>query len=823
GNIEYLGRIDHQVKIRGHRIELGEIDSHVLSYSEAIKNAVTEVKEHDGDKSLVVYYVSSIAIDKESLSAYLGSRLPQYMVPVFYVSLESIPLTVNGKIDRQRLPSVGLEDVIRSEYVSPENEEQRVLSLVWEQVLKHSPVSIRDNYYNLGGDSIKSIQIVSRLRQHGYSLKVEHILQYPVLDDLSKHMIRSVVSVDQSAVDGASILTPIQRYFFESSDIVDKNHYNQSVILKSSSRLSGSDLELSLKDLVFHHDALRMVYRESSGEWSQYNAGSEGSGYRFSYFDIRSDTAIEEAHRLRDIGEVLQGGIDISSGVLLHACHVSMSDGDRLILVIHHLVVDGVSWRILLEDLGELYACRVEGRLYSLPEKTDSFQRWGDCLSSYSVSPVLLHERGYWESVESEFYPLFPTDYPVGGKHILDQSLGFTLSEDSTRAVQTRAGKHYGAEINDILLTCLALSLDSVLGVGKSKVLLEGHGREDLGLGVDVSRTVGWFTSVYPFSLDITGLDEGGEPSIVRVKESLRRIPHKGIGYGILHYLNGEIPSGSKASILFNYLGDFNEIMPSSSSVLSYSSEDIGSAVSDANLLTDILLDVSGMTVNGEMSIHIRYSDKVYNESTISRLLSSYQSHLEDMISESSALWDKRILTPSDFTYKGLSFSTVESVSSEHDIEDLYELSPMQQGLYYHWLLDPSGSTYFMQTSYRIKGMGLNVSHVESAFSFLLNRYTILRTSFTSQYGDHPLQLVHREARVDFSYSDLSGKGIGYAEEELAKIKGEDISRGFMLNECTQMRLHVVLLDNGYYEFIWSHHHIIMDGWCLGILINDFT
>ncbi|WP_165571881.1 non-ribosomal peptide synthetase [Chryseobacterium sp. JM1] len=191
GNIEYLGRADQQIKIRGHRVELGEIDSQVLSYSDTIKAVVTDVKEHEGDKSLVVYYVSDSAVDKQELAYYLKNRLPQYMVPGFYVELDGIPLTGNGKIDRKSLPEVGVQDLIKTEYAAPKTEEEKVLAEVCEEILKQGPVSIKDNYYNLGGESIKSIQIVSRLRQRGYTLKVGHILQYPILEELSKYVIRN--------------------------------------------------------------------------------------------------------------------------------------------------------------------------------------------------------------------------------------------------------------------------------------------------------------------------------------------------------------------------------------------------------------------------------------------------------------------------------------------------------------------------------------------------------------------------------------------------------------------------------------------------------
>ncbi|WP_027388228.1 non-ribosomal peptide synthetase [Chryseobacterium gregarium] len=816
GTIEYMGRIDYQVKIRGHRIELGEIDSQVLSYNPAIQTAVAEVKEHDGDKSLVVYYVSDTPIDKQDLARHLESKLPQYMLPGFYVELDQIPLTSNGKVDRKNLPEVSSSDLIKNEYVAATSGEERVLVSVCEQILKHNPISIRDNYYNLGGDSIKSIQIVSRLRQQGYSLKVEHILQYPVLEELARYMTTDVAKIDQSAVTGDSILTPIQRYFFESEGITNKNHYNQSVILKSRERLSGKILESSIKTLVSHHDALRMVYSQKDREWNQHNAGIDGAHYRLESFDIKSGSESEELSQLQQIGEDLQSSIDIESGILFHAGHVSMSDGDRIILVVHHLVMDGVSWRILLEDLGKLYESGGQGLSSELPSKTDSFQSWGKALDEYSRSPELSKERLYWEGVESENYTALATDYPSEGKQVLDKSIGFSLSSDSTKLLQTRAGRKYSAEINDVLLTGLALALQDQFGITRTKVLMEGHGREVMNTGLDISRTIGWFTSVYPFSLDISN---NNQPALVSVKEGLRSIPNKGIGYGILNYLDNQFISSGLASVQFNYLGDFNEIgdpeTQGKASLFDYSSENIGSSVDSANLSTDLLLDVSGMTVNGVMSINIRFSDKLFTENTIQKLLAAYQAHLEAIVKESED--SSVILTPSDLTYKGLSFSTIEEISKENDIEDIYELSPMQQGLYFHWLVDSHGSVYFMQTSYLVKSSELQLSLVERAFGILLNRHTILRTSFENRYGGVPLQIVHKKARVDFKHLILE------SELELDNIKQGDINRGFNLGEPTQMRLLIVELPNGYYEFIWSHHHIIMDGWCLSILINDFT
>ncbi|KFF15006.1 amino acid adenylation domain-containing protein, partial [Chryseobacterium sp. JM1] len=284
----------------------------------------------------------------------------------------------------------------------------------------------------------------------------------------------------------------------------------------------------------------------------------------------------------------------------------------------------------------------------------------------------------------------------------------------------------------------------------------------------------------------------------------------------ILKYLGQGLSSAERPSIQFNYLGDFDD---ATGSTFQYTTENMGDPVSKDNQRTDILLDVSGMTVNGEMTINIRYSDKVFDESTVQKVLSSYQAHLEQMIITDDE--QKVILTPSDLTYNGLSFQTIQEITKNNEVEDIYELSPMQQGLYYHWLLDPKGSTYFMQTSYRMKSQSLDPSKVEKAFGKLLNRYTILRTSFDNRFGEVPLQIVHPQANVDFNYQVIESKDS--LENDLEMIRNNDIIRGFALNNPTQLRLILVELPDNAYEFIWSYHHIIMDGWCLSILINDFS
>ncbi|WP_237732429.1 condensation domain-containing protein, partial [Flavobacterium sp. UGB4466] len=349
---------------------------------------------------------------------------------------------------------------------------------------------------------------------------------------------------------------------------------------------------------------------------------------------------------------------------------------------------------------------------------------------------------------------------------------------------------------------------------------MEGHGREEIIDGVDISRTVGWFTTVYPFVLDVSG--SGNEAAhLVAVKEALRRLPNKGIGYGILTHLSQErLESTLVPEITFNYLGDFGvNVSNEEDSLFEYASEHMGSDTSKENKMHAIL-DVSGMLVKGELGISIRYSGLRYDAATIKNLAGSYKKHLEFLIA-ALAKSKEQHLTPSDLTFKGLSGAELLELNADNTLEDVYELSPLQEGIYYHWLAEDSGSLYFEQTSYRVRAKVLDIEKLKGAYDNLTARHAVLRSSFSTEYAGRSLQIVRKEVASNFTYQKLDGS----ADQDLqvALIKQQDRERGFDLGSGSQMRLQVVDLSQGEYEFIWSHHHILMDGWCVSVLINDFN
>ncbi|UNZ00503.1 amino acid adenylation domain-containing protein [Zhouia spongiae] len=825
GNIEFIGRNDNQVKIRGHRIELEEIAKVLETYlgiDEVVVLATGSISE---EKELVAYFTSNKKPEVQELRNFLKERIPDYMLPTHYVYLEKLPLTSNGKVDKKELLSKQIDGLTRrTEYIAPRNELEKNLVLIWKEVLKRDNIGIQDNFYDLGGDSIKSIQVVSRLKNYGYTIKVEDILRNPVIEDLSKLAKVNSRVIDQSEVEGEVFLTPIQHSFFNDDAILTKHHYNQSVLLHSYTELDINGLTSCFEYITNHHDGLRMVYHKEDNLWKQNNLSySPERFYDFNYYDLKGSE--EPLLLMGKYCETLQESITLSEGPLFKAALFRLKDGDRLFLMVHHLVIDGVSWRILLDDLATLYLQYINNSTLTLPLKTDSFRDWSQALNDYAHGDKLAVEHNYWENLLTSNVIDLPKDQIDRDYNQRDYSeLSFVLDTNITELLQTRTNRVFNTEINDILLTSFGLSINDVFDISRVFVKMEGHGREDIISDIDITRTVGWFTSVYPYLLEILP-EEDALGNLVYVKESLRKVPNKGIGYGILKELASGFSTEIKPKIVFNYLGDFGSGVGSEeskqSSLFQYSSEYRGRDI-PLNNNRDISLNVSGVLVDGVLRMSISYSKRDYNKATISRLISSYKYNLEKLILKLNEE-EKSYLTPDDLTYKGLSILDVFNLNKKENLEDVYKLSPLQEGIYYHWLSDRNPTMYFEQISYVIEAHDLDIKLLKQSYDLLISRHAVLRTSFSTDYGGEAVQIVWKEVESTFVYDSApSGLSEDEQKEYLTSYKELDRKKGFDLSTGSQMRLIVLNLKNGHYQFIWSHHHILTDGWCMSILINDF-
>ncbi|GAA4271394.1 amino acid adenylation domain-containing protein [Aquimarina gracilis] len=822
--IEFIGRIDNQVKIKGNRVELGEIENLLLSKDEIDAVIVIAKESTLGDKDLVAYYKASGPLDVSELRSYLKDRLPTFMIPGYFVYLEEFPLTSNGKVNKKLLPDPELQLSNEVEYALPRNAEDQILVDVWKSVLKRDRISIYDNFYDLGGDSIKSILIVSRLKQKGYALKVSDLMQTPQLSHLSKKLTQITHVVSQITVDGEVLLSPIQKMFLTTDSFSDKSYYNQSVMLDSTLPIDSIILDKSLQFLVKHHDALRMTFRKEGGAWRQENKGLDHKSYSLDIHDLSKLNDYQS--EMNSLCNSVQSSINLEDGPLFKVALFRLKDKDCLLLVIHHLVIDGVSWRILLEDLGHVYNDLEKQKDIVLPKKTDSFQKWTNTLDKYASSSTLTKEKKYWKDIIStNTTPLYKSQ-----KQRLDVSTGevrsthFTLANETVELLQTKTHRVYNTEINDILLTGLGIGIQKIFGANNVIIDLEGHGRESISDDVDINRTIGWFTSLSPFSLEISdNLDF--RTSLVEVKEALRKIPNKGIGYGILKYLKEDFERECNSSVVFNYLGDFggtvNQKNKDKEGAFTYSEEYKGVESSNLNNRLDKRIGVSGMLINGALQMYITYNESVYEEKQILDLADAYKNALETIIKELSKE-DKSYLTPYDLTHKKLSISELSVLNQNNNIEDVYKLSPLQEGIYYHWISSLDKATYCSQRSYRLHMPGVTIDHIHQSYELLINRHSILRTSFIND-SDSLLQIVRKEVSKTYVYKDISDLSSAESRELfILDFKEKDRERGFEIKQDSLIRLTVLDLGKDNYEFVWNNHHIIMDGWCGSILINEF-
>ncbi len=834
GRIDFLGRIDQQVKIRGFRIELGEIESRLLKFP-AITDALVMVKEDpQSGKSICAYVVSDRKPALEAVKEYLLEELPPYMLPSYIIPLTEFPVTPTGKVDRRALPEPeGL--IIRDiPYEAPGDELEERLAGVWSEVLGIEKISVHDDFFTSGGDSIKAIQVSARLQKYRLKMDIKNLFQYPTIRKLRPYVEIGRSQAEQGLVTGDIPLTPIQHSFFGALP-PNPNHWNQSVMLFREQGFDQGHVKLVLSQLVRHHDALRMRFQVKGDTVSQLNPGLEGRFFHLTLHDFSGEEDPEA--RIGEAAARVQESLDIKEGPLAAAGLFKTADGDHLLLVIHHLVVDGVSWRFLVEDFQTGYRGAMADETITFPEKSDSYKEWAVQLGHNAESRQLLRELPIWTRLERTALVPLPRDHQPGSDRVGDSRvLEMRLSAEDTTALLTRAPKAYRTEINDLLLTALGLTLKEWTRQDKVGIFLEGHGREPIIEDIDISRTAGWFTSVYPVVLDmgVPGAAGGTGTLVKHVKETLRRIPNKGVGYGILRYLappevkKYRRPKASlDIGVRFNYLGQVGQDEKDALFTMSHLS---GGDNIDPGTPRDIDIDINGMIRDGQLELQFSYNPGAYEESTMQGVVDGFKKNLETVIRHCAEQPGSES-TPSDLGSTWLSLEELDILKQETSalpdtpegaqLRKVYPLTPMQQGMLFHTLASPESGVYFEQTVFTVNGR-LDLDAFQRSFASLVERYDILRTVFNYQKASRPVQLVMEKRDVKLPFEDISHLP---EEEKTAYIEDftyKDRDSGFDLARDLLMRISILKAAEEEYRVVWSFHHIIMDGWCLAILLDEF-
>ena len=634
GILEYLGRNDDQVKIRSFRVELGEVEAALTRHPDVRACTIVVREDSPEVKRLIAYVVprqAAMAFQQKQLRDYMRSQLPEYMIPALFVELEQLPLTVNGKVDQRALPDPGeSKHEEGTEFIAPRTAIERTLAQIWQEVLHIDRVSITDNFFLLGGDSLLSMQIIARAAQAKLRLTPRQVFQHQTIEELASVVnLFAPLQAEQGVVEGPVPLTPVQHWFFE-QQLEAAQHWNQSALFQLAEPIDSHILEQAIGTLFLHHDALRLRFTRHEGSWQQSNAGYKEEANYFTCLDLTDLSQAQQESAMAEAEANAQASLDLAQGPLLRA--VFFDPGQqapgRLFLCIHHLVVDNVSWQILIADLQSAYSALLGHEQPQLAAKTTSYKRWAEQLVRYASSEKLSQEQAFWLEENSVEAKPFPVDFPQStGENTIAtaDAVILSLSQQETSRLQEYGAQVLHTSLNDIILAMVALILTRWMGTDAVLLDLEGHGREEIADEIDVSQTVGWFTSIYPLALQFPPACNEDE-ALQSVQQKLRLLPAKGFGYGILRYLHEDpalrrsLEELPQPAILLNYTGRldqanslntlFKDILPTG-----------GFERGPANTRKHLFEIICGVN-KGQLYIDWRYSKQVHFQSTIEQLTS---------------------------------------------------------------------------------------------------------------------------------------------------------------------------------------------------------
>ena len=672
GNIEFLGRLDDQVKIRGFRIELGEISA-VLSQHPQVRTCLVLARSDEpGQKRLVAYLVpqGEAAPTISNLRCFLKQKLPEYMLPSAFVMLEALPLLPNGKIDRRALPApdAARADLLET-YSAPSTIVEELLTGIWSKVLGIERVGIHDNFFELGGDSILSIQAIAKAKQAGLQLTPKQMFEYQTIAELAAiASTTATIQAEQEAITGEVPLSPVQHWFFQ-QNLPDMHHWNQAVLLEMQQRLDPGLLKQAVQRLIAHHDALRLRFVQAESGWRQVNAAPDEM-VPFTQVDLSGVPADEQESALEATADRLQASLNLSEGPMIRFVlfDLGAQKPSRLLIAIHHLVIDGISWRVLLEDLHAACTQLSRGEAIQLRLKTTSFKQWGERLTEYAQSASLREELGYWlASSRREVLPL-PLDYQVGENTVASAyTVSVALSVAETQALLKEVPQVYRTQIDDVLLTAVVQALTQWSDRSAVLIDLEGHGREDIFEDIDLSLTVGWFTSIFPVVLQ---LEKETHPleALRSIKEQLARIPNQGFGGGVLRYLcadkeiTSQLSSLPKAEFIFNYMGQVDRYLPDRS-MFKLTRSILGLNRSPRGTRSHAL-ECGAFVIDGQLWLNWTCSENLHQRTVVEGLAESCLQVLRDILDrcQSPQLVE---YTPSDFPDVELSDELLEKALEE--------------------------------------------------------------------------------------------------------------------------------------------------------------
>jgi non-ribosomal peptide synthase protein (TIGR01720 family) len=614
---------------------------------ESLKKGILPQEGVDAFNRILQCRLSQVVVSTQDFQAVIEQNNSfQYLEEGLTLLEEKLSLLNPSKANHPR-PNLG------NDYIPPRNEIERMLADLWQQVIGIDRIGIYDNFFELGGNSITAIQIAAKANQVGLKLTAQQFFQHQTIDELAANLsIIQTIQAEQDLETQELHLTPIQHWFLTQNQ-PDIHHCNQSLLLEMQQICDPNLLEQALQHLIQHHDAFRLRFIQTESGWQQSYASFHDT-IELKRVDLSTIPEIERELAIESQAAELEASLNLFEGSLVRFAFFDLAPQQTsyLLIIIHHLAVDSVSWQILLEDLQTAYQQISQGKAIHLPDNTTSYMQWVECLQEYAESSEMIPERDYWLQEMQKPFSRLPVDYSTGDNTAANADIvSVCLNKQETKALLEEIHKAYNTQINDVLLTALVQAFAKWTGERKLRVDIRGNGREKIFKDINLSRTVGLFTTYFPVILDTTESADQGD-SLITIKEYLRSIPNTGIGYGILQYLSSEQEIQSKlqafpqSEVSFNYLGQYDQMiselslfcLPQKSKGLSYSTP--------TNRV--YLLEINGIVVKDELQFNLIYNQAIHRRETIEKLANNFLEALRSLIVKCQSI-ETVMYTPSDF------------------------------------------------------------------------------------------------------------------------------------------------------------------------------
>ncbi len=634
----------------------------------------------DENKQLVAYYVANETISVSELRSIVSAKLPDSMIPARYVKLDSVPLTSNGKIDYGRLHKLSND---RPEtdtcYVAPHTDIERDLVGIWSDVLGLEKVGLNDNFIELGGDSILNIQIVLRASRLGYRLTPRQLFEFPTVKKVSQVIQKAEpIYAEQEIITGSVPLTPVQHWYFATVG-ANHSHWNQAVTLSLSDRLDPRLLERAFQILLRHHDALRTCFDQDEAGWRQW-IRKDDIKFVLRNYDLRKLVGDNLESEFKETVNRLHRNLHLVQGDIVRAALFRLDDGlaDRLTIIVHHLAIDGLSWWPLLQDLEDIYQSLSQNDEVSLPRKTISYQSWANGLLKHAQSKRVVKEVDYWTSTAFQEKTFLPNAFKVASPNLMNSMMTVRsqLSKAETEDLVKGSTRFGDIRLTEILLSAILKAYHRWTGRKSMRIDIESHGRENIAEGFDLSRSVGWFTAIYPIHLNIGNINDH-DGLIKAVKQRLNGTPNAGIGYGLLRFLNHDADIRERfdgipeSPILFNYLGHIDQILPDTSIFQFF--ENLSLSRSPESKRAHVI-EINSVISDGILTTEWGYDSDVFDSSTIIRLSRWYTEALHGLIRHCLTR-GRKYYTPSDFPESDLDQEELDMLIAEYSEDTVKQSS----------------------------------------------------------------------------------------------------------------------------------------------------